>query len=78
MKSSTGNGCPAEGAGLVKPKEKIGEEHRVAVFSYSNALQVEDRLDLLHGSQGKELGPTHGSLRKAYVSPIEGTILKKK
>lgn len=37
---------------------------------YSNASQVEDKLYLFHGSQRKELGPMHGSLRKADVSPI--------
>ena len=63
--------------GLVKPKEKTGEVDRAAAFSYSNVPQEEDRSDLLHGSQGKELGPTHRSLGKANVSPIEGTILKK-
>lgn len=63
--------------GLVKPGEKTGEEDRAAAFSHSNVSQIEDRSDLLHGSQGKELGPTHRSLGKANVSPKEGTILKK-
>lgn len=63
--------------GPVKPKEKTWVEDRVAVFGYLNVLQVEDRLDLLHGSQGKELEPTNESVRKTSISSVEGTILKK-
>lgn len=63
--------------GLVKPQEKTGEEERVAVFSYWKVSHAEDRWDLLRGSQGKGLRPTHGSRVKANVSPLEGTIWEK-